>query len=118
MLMGLVAKNAILLIDNAKQGMKRGMEPEQALLAAGQVRLRPIAMTTMTMVLAMLPLALPFGTGSADRMPLALVLIGGMLLSTVLTLLVLPSCYFLLLRVIRVGKERIMKRKRGIPNGD
>lgn len=93
MLMGLVAKNAILLVDYAKIQRAQGMSPKEALLSAGQVRLRPILMTTVTMVLAMIPLALPVGTGSADRTPIALVLIGGLSLSTVLTLLVLPVFY-------------------------
>jgi HAE1 family hydrophobic/amphiphilic exporter-1 len=111
MLMGLVAKNAILLVDYARHNLKRGMSPQVALLAAGQVRLRPVLMTTVTMVLAMLPLALPLGTGSADRMPMALVLIGGMSLSTVLTLLVLPAVYTYLWGIRQWFGNRITRQK-------
>jgi HAE1 family hydrophobic/amphiphilic exporter-1 len=118
MLMGLVAKNAILLIDYAKQFVDSGMDPEEALLKAGQVRMRPIMMTTVTMVLAMLPLALPYGTGAADRMPIALVLIGGLVLSTLLTLLVMPTFYTYLWRWQSAASRWIRRRRGGkVPGG-
>jgi HAE1 family hydrophobic/amphiphilic exporter-1 len=118
MLMGLVAKNAILLIDYAKQFVDSGMDPEVALLKAGQVRMRPIMMTTVTMVLAMLPLALPYGTGAADRMPIALVLIGGLVLSTLLTLLVMPTFYTYLWRWQSAASRWIRRRRGGnVPGG-
>lgn len=94
MLTGLVAKNGILLIDYAKRAMRdRDLSLPEALVEAGRARLRPILMTTGTMTLAMLPLALPIGEGSSQRMPMAIVLIGGLVIGTFLTLLVLPVVF-------------------------
>lgn len=93
MLMGLVAKNAILLVDYTGQLIARGYSREDALIEAGRTRLRPIVMTTATMVVSMIPLALPLGVGSSTRMPVATVLIGGMTTSTLLTLVVVPALY-------------------------
>lgn len=108
MLMGLVAKNAILLIDYTKTLMKRGVERNAAIVQAGSTRIRPILMTTATMVGSMLPLALSHGSGSSQRIPIAVVLIGGLTTSTVLTLLVVPVIYSLLddlrIRIFRVRR--------------
>ncbi len=94
MLTGLVAKNAILLIDYAKRAVRdRGLPMAEALVEAGRTRLRPILMTTGTITLAMFPLTLPLGAGASQRMPMAIVLIGGMLMGTVLTLVILPVVY-------------------------
>jgi hydrophobe/amphiphile efflux-1 (HAE1) family protein len=93
MLMGLVTKNAILLVDFANQGQREGMGQRQALLAAGQVRLRPILMTTTAMVFGMLPLALGLGAGSEEESPMGRAIIGGVLTSTLLTLVVVPVIY-------------------------
>jgi HAE1 family hydrophobic/amphiphilic exporter-1 len=93
MLMGLVGKNAILLIDYAKTLQKRGQARNRAVIESGATRIRPILMTTATMVGAMLPLAISHGAGSSERIPVAVVLIGGMTSSTVLTLLVVPVLY-------------------------
>lgn len=93
MLMGLVAKNAILLVDYTRTLLSRGYAREEALVAAAKTRLRPILMTTATMVFSMIPLAIHNGVGSADRMPVAVVLIGGMTTSTLLTLLMIPAMY-------------------------
>ncbi|HEV7215169.1 MAG TPA: efflux RND transporter permease subunit, partial [Chloroflexota bacterium] len=93
MLMGLVAKNAILLVDFTNTLRRRGMERNPALIEAGRTRLRPIIMTTCTMVFAMLPLAVKIGAGSEDRSPMATVLIGGLLTSTLLTLVFAPVVY-------------------------
>jgi len=99
MLTGLVAKNAILLIDYAKRATReRDIAMTEALVEAGRTRLRPILMTTGTITLAMLPLALPFGAGVSERMPMAVVLIGGMLVGTLLTLIVLPVVYLKLVQ--------------------
>ena len=95
MMVGLVAKNAILLIDYTNTLRARGVELYAALLEAGRVRLRPILMTTATMVGSMLPLALSNGAGSEDRQPMAIVVIGGVLTSTLLTLVVVPVMYSL-----------------------
>ena len=93
MLMGLVTKNAILLIDNANQRRAEGLSREEALIAAGEIRLRPILMTTLAMIFGMLPLALALGEGSEFRSPMARAVIGGLISSTVLTLVVVPVVY-------------------------
>jgi hydrophobic/amphiphilic exporter-1 (mainly G- bacteria), HAE1 family len=96
MLMGLVGKNAILLTDFTNTLRAQGMERTEALLTAGQVRLRPILMTTSTVVFAMLPLALKLEPGNETRTPIAVVLIGGVLSSTLLTLVLVPGVYTIL----------------------
>src|SRR5690606_5922693 len=96
MLMGLVTKNAILLVDFANQARARGMARSQALLQAAEIRLRPILMTTLAMVFGMMPLAIGTGEGAEQRAPLAHAVIGGVLASTLLTLLVVPVLYTLL----------------------
>ncbi len=93
MLMGLVAKNAILLVDYTNTLRDRGYSRNEALIEAGRTRLRPILMTTCTMVFAMLPLAVKIGTGSEERSPMATVLVGGLLTSTLLTLIFVPVMY-------------------------
>jgi multidrug efflux pump subunit AcrB len=92
-LMGLVTKNAILLVDFANHGRRRGLDCGQALLAAGQVRLRPILMTTAAMLFGMLPLALGLGAGAEQQAPMGRAIIGGVITSTVLTLVVVPVIY-------------------------
>jgi cellobiose-specific phosphotransferase system component IIC len=93
MLMGLVAKNAILLLDAARVREAEGMEREEALMAAGRKRLRPILMTTFALVAGMLPVAIGVGEGAGFYKPMAVAIIGGTLTSTFLTLLVIPSFY-------------------------
>jgi hydrophobe/amphiphile efflux-1 (HAE1) family protein len=92
-LMGLVTKNAILLVDFANQGQRRGMSRDEALIAAGQVRLRPILMTTTAMIFGMLPLALGLGEGAEQQAPMGRAIIGGVITSTLLTLVVVPVIY-------------------------
>jgi HAE1 family hydrophobic/amphiphilic exporter-1 len=96
MLMGLVTKNAILLVDFAKTLQSRGMERTEALIAAGRTRLRPIMMTTLAMIFGMLPLALALGAGAEMRAPMARAVIGGLITSTFLTLLIVPVMYSVL----------------------
>ena len=96
MLMGLVTKNAILLVDYAKVLQTRGMERREALITAGRTRLRPILMTTLAMIFGMLPLALGIGAGAEMRAPMARAVVGGLITSTFLTLLVVPVVYTLL----------------------
>ena len=96
MLMGLVTKNAILLIDFAKHLRAQGMSRRDALIEAGRIRLRPIMMTTLAMIGGMLPLALALGAGAEVRAPLARAVIGGLVTSTLLTLIVVPVFYTLL----------------------
>ncbi len=93
MLMGLVTKNAILFIDFTRTLRSRGMDREEALIAAGRIRLRPIMMTTLAMIFGMLPLALAIGAGAEMRAPMARAVIGGLITSTILTLLVVPVVY-------------------------
>ncbi|TLN23615.1 RND transporter, partial [bacterium] len=96
MLMGLVTKNAILLVDYAKVLKAGGMERREALITAGRTRLRPIMMTTLAMIFGMLPTAMAIGAGSEMRAPMARAVIGGLITSTILTLIVVPVVYALL----------------------
>lgn len=96
MLMGLVTKNAILLVDFAKQRIAQGIERNEALVEAAVVRMRPIIMTTAAMIFGMIPLALGIGPGAEARAPMAHAIIGGLVTSTILTLIVVPVVYTLL----------------------
>jgi HAE1 family hydrophobic/amphiphilic exporter-1 len=96
MLMGLVTKNAILLVDFTNVLRSRGMNRTEALITAGRTRLRPIMMTTLAMIFGMLPLALALGAGAEMRAPMARAVIGGLVTSTFLTLLVVPVMYSVL----------------------
>lgn len=100
LLAGIVVNNAIILIDYTNQLRRRGYKKIQALQRAGEVRLRPILMTTATTVLGLLPMAIGVGEGSELRAPMALTVIGGLVVSTALTLLVIPAVYSLLDRRI------------------
>ncbi|HZS81090.1 MAG TPA: efflux RND transporter permease subunit, partial [Herbaspirillum sp.] len=93
MLMGLVTKNAILLVDFANQARREGMERGAALLEAARVRLRPILMTTLAMVFGMVPLAFGLGEGAEQRAPMGQAVIGGIITSSLLTLVVVPVVY-------------------------
>jgi len=93
MLMGLVAKNAILLVDYTNTLRARGYAIREALLEAGPIRLRPIIMTTCTMTFSMIPLALKLEEGAESRAPMAVVLLGGLTTSTLLTLVLVPVMY-------------------------
>jgi len=96
LLMGIVAKNAILLIDFAKWGQEQGLPRREAIIEAGRVRLRPIMMTTMALIAGMIPVALGRGEGADFRSPLGRAIIGGVITSTLLTLLVIPTVYEIL----------------------
>ena len=93
MLMGLVTKNAILLIDFIKKAMDRGVDRYDAIIDAGKTRLRPILMTTSAMVMGMVPLALGLGEGGEQSAPMAHAVIGGVITSTLLTLVVVPVIF-------------------------
>jgi HAE1 family hydrophobic/amphiphilic exporter-1 len=93
LLMGIVAKNAILLIDFAKWRHEEGVPLREALIEAGRVRLRPIMMTTLALIAGMIPVALGAGEGADFRAPLGRAVIGGVITSTLLTLLVIPTIY-------------------------
>ena len=93
MLLGLVTKNAILLIDYANQQREKGMDIRSATLEACSLRLRPILMTTLSTILGMLPIAMGIGEGAELRQSMGVVLVGGLVTSTLLTLLVVPVVY-------------------------
>ena len=108
LLMGLVVKNSILLVDLTNRlRREEGMERDAALLHAGPIRLRPILMTTLALILGMLPVAIGLGSGSDFRQPMAIVVIGGLITSTILTLLFVPTAYSL----VEGGLERVQKSR-------
>jgi len=106
MLMGLVAKNAILLLDAARAEEREGMDREEALMHAGRKRLRPIMMTTFALIAGMLPVAIGVGEGGEFYRPMAVTIIGGTITSTMLTLLVIPCFY----DSIEMMRERMVAR--------
>jgi multidrug efflux pump subunit AcrB len=105
MLMGLVTKNAILLVDFANQARREGASVPEALLQAGLIRMRPIIMTTAAMVFGMLPLALALNDGGEIQAPMGRAIIGGVITSTLLTLVVVPVLYSYLVRERRPAPE-------------
>jgi len=109
MLMGLVTKNAILLVDFSNQARARGLAIREALLEAGVIRLRPIVMTTLAMVFGMLPLALGIGEGAKQRSPMAHAVIGGLISSTLLTLVVVPVILVYLDRLGNFAKRHLAR---------
>jgi hydrophobe/amphiphile efflux-1 (HAE1) family protein len=108
MLMGLVAKNAILLLDAARTREAEGMDREEALMAAGRARLRPILMTTFALIAGMFPVALALGDSGQFYQPLAIAIIGGTITSTMLTLLVVPTFY----DSIEIARDRMVAKFR------
>ena len=107
MLIGLVTKNAILIVEYANQRMARGMDVTEAVVGAATIRLRPILMTTLSTIFGVLPIALGLGAGAESRKPLGVVVVGGMLFSTLLTLVLVPVVYSLLARLaVRVQREK------------
>jgi multidrug efflux pump subunit AcrB len=113
MLMGLVTKNAILLVDFANRSRRGGAALHDALLLAGQVRLRPILMTTGAMIFGMLPLALGLGESGETQAPMGRAIIGGVITSTLLTLVVVPVIYTYLDRLFEWRKARHAARHGG-----
>jgi HAE1 family hydrophobic/amphiphilic exporter-1 len=104
MLAGIAVNDSIILVDAINQLRKdEGMSLRDAIIEAGQRRIRPIIMTSLTTILALLPLTLGFGEGAALRSPMALAVIGGLITSTVLTLIVIP-CVYLVLDQFRMHK--------------
>ena len=96
MLMGIVTKNAIMLVEFAVEAMRDGKPREEAIIDAGMKRARPIVMTTIAMVAGMMPSALAFGAGGEFRSPMALAVIGGLVFSTVLSLVFVPAMFILM----------------------
>ncbi len=106
MLMGLVAKNAILLLDAARRKEREGEDREEALMHAGRVRLRPILMTTFALIAGMMPVAIGLGEGGEFYRPLAIAIIGGTITSTFLTLLIVPTFY----DSIEISRDRMVAK--------
>jgi HAE1 family hydrophobic/amphiphilic exporter-1 len=106
LLVGLVAKNSILLVDLTNQYRSEGMDIDRALREACPIRMRPVLMTSLTIIFAMLPSALGLGSGSEMTIPMSVAVIGGMISSTLLTLIVVPAAYSLL----EHGLERLQRR--------
>jgi hydrophobe/amphiphile efflux-1 (HAE1) family protein len=104
LLAGIVVNNAILLVEYTEQARKRGLDRMSAVVEAGSTRLRPIMMTTLTTVSGMLPLALGIGQGSELMQPLAIAVVGGLSVSMLLTLVVVPSAYL----ILNTAAERIV----------
>ncbi len=104
MLAGIVVNNAIVLVDYINRLKRRGLDRVEAVVTAGSVRLRPILMTTATTVLGLLPMALGLGDGAEIRTPMAIAVISGLIASTVLTLFIIPSLYF----VVDGLRERLL----------
>jgi HAE1 family hydrophobic/amphiphilic exporter-1 len=104
--MGLVAKNAILLLDAARAEEREGMDREEALMHDGRKRLRPILMTTFALIAGMLPVAIGMGEGGEFYRPMAVAIIGGTITSTLLTLLVVPTFY----DSIEIAHDRVIAK--------
>ncbi len=114
LLMGIVAKNAILLIDFAKWAREKdGLPRREALIQAGAIRLRPIMMTTLALIAGMIPVALGLGEGAEFRAPLGRAVIGGVITSTVLTLVVIPTFY----EIMDEWREWVMGKFGLVPKG-
>jgi hydrophobic/amphiphilic exporter-1 (mainly G- bacteria), HAE1 family len=118
MLMGLVTKNAILLVDFANRSRRGGASLHDALLTAGQVRLRPIMMTTAAMIFGMLPLAMGLGESGETQAPMGRAIIGGVLTSTLLTLVVVPVIYTYLDRFTEWRRARKVRHAARIAHAD
>ena len=114
MLMGLVTKNAILLVDFAIRRRDQGMPLREAIVEAGTIRLRPILMTTAAMIFGMLPIAMARSLGSEVRAPMAIAVIGGLVTSTVLTLVVVPVIFYL----FEIAKQRLGLAGASSPRAD
>ena len=113
MLMGLVTKNAILLVDFAIRMREQGMERGEALLTAAKVRLRPILMTTLAMIFGMIPLAFALTEGSEQRAPMGQAVIGGVITSSLLTLVVVPVTYCFMDDLAQWFKRKVGSRRLG-----
>jgi HAE1 family hydrophobic/amphiphilic exporter-1 len=106
-LVGIVVNNAIVLVDYTNTLRKRGLSIRESIIQAGSVRLRPILMTTTTTVLGLLPMALGLGEGAEIRTPMAWTIIAGLISSTVLTLIIIPSVYNIVTNFVDKRKKRI-----------
>jgi len=111
MLIGIVKKNAIMMIDFAQQAEGRGKSPADAIFEGCLLRFRPIMMTTMSALMGTLPIAIGFGAGADARRPLGLAVVGGLILSQLLTLYITPVTY-IYLEEFRVWMGNLLRRKK------
>ncbi|MEZ0317186.1 MAG: efflux RND transporter permease subunit, partial [Methylophilaceae bacterium] len=112
LLIGLVAKNSILLVDLTNQLREQGKPIDEALSEACPIRLRPVLMTSLTIILALLPAALGLGAGAETNGPLSIAVIGGMISSTLLTLVVVPAVYSLTMNgLLHFNNRKAANRK-------
>jgi multidrug efflux pump subunit AcrB len=118
MLMGIVAKNSILLVDMAIEEMRAGKTRLQAIVEAGHKRARPIVMTTVAMVAGMIPVATGLGEASDFRQPMAIAVIGGLITSTLLTLVIVPAVFTFFDDIERWAAPKAVKILAGSPSGD
>jgi HAE1 family hydrophobic/amphiphilic exporter-1 len=114
MLVGIVVNNAIVLIDTVNQQRRAGMDKLAAVIRGGHLRLRPILMTTLTTVLGLLPMALSVGEGAELRAPLAITVSFGLMLSTLLTLVVIPAVYMVVPSRIRAESDEQADTRDGL----
>jgi len=111
MLIGLASKNSILIVEFAKRRREQGLSIQEAIMEASQIRLRPILMTAFAFILGVLPLVLASGAGASSRHSLGTAVFGGMFVSTLLSLIVVPVFYVVIQRIRERGKE---EKKQGI----
>lgn len=107
MLVGIAVNNSIILVDRINQLKQSGVELTDAIVQAGQQRIRPIIMTSLTTILALLPLTLGFGDGASLRSPMAIAVIGGLLTSTLMSLMVIPCVYY----ILEQTKRKLLKKE-------
>ncbi len=115
LLIGLVTKNSILLVEFANQRVRSGLNPDEAMMQAGLIRLRPILMTSLATIAGILPIALGLGDAAQSRRPLGVVAVGGMVTSTLLTLFVIPVVYTLISKV-GAGKKKTVEKLQPQPD--
>jgi HAE1 family hydrophobic/amphiphilic exporter-1 len=117
MLVGIVKKNAIMMIDFALEAERnQGLSPIDAIYQGAIVRFRPIMMTTMAALMGTLPIALGFGAGAESRRPLGLAVVGGLLVSQLLTLYITPVVYYYFDRLQEIAKKKIRNNRRRLPS--
>jgi len=121
MLMGIVTKNAIMLVEFAVESIREGNKRDFAIIDAGIKRARPIVMTTIAMAAGMMPSALAFGAGGEFRSPMALAVIGGLVFSTILSLVFVPAMFMMMddlgALIWRFGKRLIVSHAESEPAG-
>ena len=110
MLVGIVVKNAIVLVDYINLMRERGLELKEAIVESGKSRLRPVLMTSLTTILGMLPLAMSTGSGSEIWSPMGIAVIGGLIFSTIVTLILMPVIYHMMLRRSDENKKAVEYR--------